>query len=412
MRQIVPFCAALLLLLGGCAVETDGPATPPAPTATPTAAPTPTPVPEDTVAVLVVGGDTVGHNPLNQDCYDAASGGYDYTHMYADVRDYIAGADYAVANLETTLSGGTPSGYPTFSSPDDWAVGLKDAGFDLLSTANNHSKDRGYDGIFRTLDVLDGLGLEHVGTYRSREERDESSGIVVADVGGIDVAFLCYTYGLNGFTVDEERNWCVNRFNLDYATSLSTPDLELLERDMAAARALDADLIAVIMHWGVEYQNRPNAYQQELAQLLVAEGADLVLGSHPHVVQKYETVTATTPDGAERSGFVLYSPGNLVSNQYFDYTDMTILLRLTLRKDGVTGETALDGVEYLPCTMLQRKDLPAGQRYALLDTHAAIAEYEGGDTSRITPAVYRKLLATIEHCHAIFGPEGDAGAAP
>lgn len=395
---------ALLFLLAGCAQQ---PAAAPTPTAAETRAPTPTPVPEDTVAVLAVAGDTVGHNPLNQDAYDSASGRYDYTRLYADVQHHIEGADYAIVNLETTLSGGTPSGYPSFNSPDDWAEGLKNAGFDLASTANNHSKDRGYDGIFRTLDVLDQVGLEHVGTYRSQAERDENSGIVVADVGGISVAFLCYTYGLNGNLISEERDWCVNRFNLDYATDLRTPDTALLRRDLAAAQALETDLVAVIMHWGVEYQNRPNAYQQEMAEFLVANGADLVLGSHPHVVQRYETVTAAAPDGSERSGFVIYSLGNFVSNQYYDYTNMTIILKLTLRKDGATGETSLDSVEYVPCYMLQRRDLPRGRQYALLDVYNALEEYEGGDSSRLSPADYQGLQATLKHCHEIFGPEGD-----
>jgi len=397
---------ALFLLLAGCAQQ-QAPAASPTPAVAATPAPTPTPVPEDTVAVLAVAGDTVGHNPLNQDAYDSASGRYDYTRLYADVQHHIEEADYAIVNLETTLSGGTPSGYPQFNSPDDWAVGLKNAGFDLASTANNHTRDRGYDGIFRTLDVLDQVGLAHVGTYRSQAERDENSGIVVADVGGISVAFLCYTYGLNGYTIAEDMDWCVNRFNLDYATDLSTPDTGLLQRDLAAAQALEPDLIAVIMHWGVEYQNQPNAYQQEMAEFLVANGADLVLGSHPHVIQRYETVTAAAPDGSERTGFVIYSLGNFVSNQYYDYTNMTIILKLTLRKDGATGQASLDRVEYVPCYMLQRRDLPRGQQYALLDVYDAMEEYEGGDSSRISPADYRGLQATLEHCHTIFGDEGD-----
>lgn len=144
----------------------------------------------------------------------------------------------------------------------------------------------------KLLDVLDEAGLAHVGTYRSQVERDENSGIYVADVGGISVAFLSYTYGLNGFQLSSDTMYAANLFNLDYYTTLSQPNKALMEADLAAARALDTDLIAVMIHWGVEYQNTQNSYQETLAEFLVGQGADLVLGGHPHVLQPYETVTA------------------------------------------------------------------------------------------------------------------------
>ena len=240
--------------------------------------------------------------------------------------------------------------------------------------------DRGFDGLSRTLDVLDEAGIPHLGTYRTQEERDENSGIYVADVGGISVAFLAYTYGLNGLRLPSGKPFAANVFNTDYYTTLSNPNYELLEADMAAARALDTDLIAVIIHWGLEYHTTQNSHQENLAQFLVEQGADLVLGGHPHVLQPYETVTAAGPDGQQRQGFVIYSLGNFISNQNFSddrlkdlATKTTVILDLELTKDS-DGSTSLTDVRYTPYYMIHRNGKPVGDRRYLVNVSQAMAE--------------------------------------
>ena len=166
--------------------------------------------PEPTVATLAVCGDAMSHMPITNDAWNGER--YDYARIMAAARPYVEPADYAVVNLETTLSGGPPySGYPAFNSPDDMAAGLKDLGFDLCLTANNHSLDRGFSGLSRTLDVLDQAGLAHVGTSRTQEEHDHN--ITVADVGGISVAFLGYTYGTNGIPIPKKHPYAINVFH-------------------------------------------------------------------------------------------------------------------------------------------------------------------------------------------------------
>lgn len=412
-RDRTALLLAVILLIGllaGCRVQTPPEPSPSdtAPVETPEPTPTEPPVTEIT-ATLAVAGDVMCHNTQITDAYDPDTGEYDYSHVFQFVAPYIDGADYAVANLETTLAGGPNySGYPNFNSPDALAYDLKEAGFDLLSTANNHTKDKGYDGIFRTLDVLDEAELSHVGTYRSREERDANQGIVVADVGGISVAFLSYTYGLNGYTVSEEKDFCVNLFNLDYATTLVEPDYDLLSTDLEAARALNTDLVAVIIHWGLEYWDNPTPHQTNLAEFLVANGADLILGGHPHVLEHYTTVTAEGADGGERTGFVCYSLGNFISAQVKERTETTAILRLTLHKDLLSGETTVQGVDYVPCYMLNRGNDYSGEQFYLLDTHAAMAEYEEGESELVTGKVYAALEQSLAHAHKILGEEGDA----
>ena len=418
VRSLAALLLSLTLLLSGCAPAQQGAASSAPPPSDPSASqsqpqPQPEPEPESTVAHLMVAGDVMSHMPITKDAYVAQTDTYDYSHMLQFAAQQLEQADYAVANLETTLAGGPNySGYPAFNSPDELAYNVKQAGFDLLSTANNHSRDKGMDGIFRTLDVLDQAELAHVGTYRSQEERDANSGIYVADVGGISVAFLSYTYGLNGFRLDSDKMYAVNIFNLDYYTTLSNPNYELLQADMEAARALDTDLIAVMIHWGIEYKNAPNSYQTDMAEFLVSQGADLVLGGHPHVLQPYETVTATGWDGQEREGFVCYSLGNFISNQYdpSPAVQTTAVLDLELTKDPDSGETSVTQVGYVPYYMIHRDSAPVGERRYLLNIHQAMAEYEAGESQLVSDKGYRELQAALEHCHEILGAEGDLAA--
>ena len=420
-KKLTILLLALALLLSGCApaqpAESGGGASsqPPAASQSPNQSrpEEPEPAPEPTVSHLMVAGDVMSHMPITNDAYVEADGTYDYSHMLQFAARQLKQADYAVANLETVLAGGPDySGFPAFNSPDELAYDVKEAGFDLLSTANNHTRDRGMDGIYRTLDVLDQAGLAHVGTYRSQEERDEQSGIYVADVGGISVAFLSYTYGLNGFRLDSDKMYAVNLFNLDYYTTLANPDYELLQSDLEAARALDTDLIAVMIHWGVEYQNAPNGHQTNLAQFLVEQGADLVLGGHPHVLQPYETISVTGWDGQEREGFVCYSLGNFISNQYdpFPAVQTTAVLDLELTKDPESGETAVTGVSYEPYFMLHRDGAPVGEKRYLLNIHDAMEEYEAGESTLVDKSAYQQLQKALDHCHEILGVEGDLRA--
>ncbi len=404
----------ILAMLSGCSpseqtvVSTPNPtpvsAPEPTPTPTPTPDPTPTPPPEPITATLTVAGDIMSHMPQTRDAYVEETGEYDYTPMLRYAKPWLEKADLTIGNLETTFSGGPNySGYPAFNTPDAMGYALKDAGFDLLATTNNHSLDRRFSGLERTLDTLDEIGLAHVGTYRTQEERDANSGIVIADCGGISIAVLAYSYGTNAIPVPEGKEFCINLFNTDYMTTLSTLDTELIESDMAAARELGCDMIAVIMHWGIEYRLTPNAYQKELAATLVDLGADLVLGGHPHVLEPYEFLTTESGN----TGFVCYSLGNFISSQYYEYTDTTVLLNLNLKKDLVTNETTVEGISYVPFYMLNKKEEINGEQLVLLDVYAAMEEYENGDTSTVTDTVYEKLQKALNDCHTILGADGD-----
>ena len=366
---------------------------------------------EPITATLAVCGDIMSHLPQTNDAYDAASNTYSYANCFQFVKPWIEQADFAVGNFETTLNGPPYSGYPQFCAPDALAHDIKAIGFDLVTTANNHSMDKGYNGLCRTLDVLDEAGLQHVGTYRTQEELDKNSGVVVADVGGISVAFLGYSYGTNGIPIQADKNFCLNRFNIDYDGACTTLDQEKLKKELSYAQNLDADLIAVMIHWGIEYQTTQNTYQDQVADFLIQNGADLILGSHSHVPQPIMTRTVTMDDGSTRSGFVCYSLGNFVSNQSpatvnVNYTDTTAVLNIQLTKDPATNETTVSSITYVPLLVLNR-GAGASDQYYIMDVHAGMAAYEKGDTSLVTDAVYKKLQYALEGCHSILGASYD-----
>ncbi len=357
-----------------------------------------------TTATLTLTGDIVGHLHVVNSAYDSAADSYDFTPIFQYAGSALSDTDFLIGNLETTLSGGTYSGSPTFNSPDDLAKSLKELGYDLLTTANNHCLDMGFSGLSRTLDVLDQYGIDHLGTYRSQEEFDKNHGILVENINGISVAFLDYTYGTNYNEV--EGAYSVNRFNLNTGDETKvTLDTERIDADMEYAQGLNTDLIIVLMHWGVEYETTENADQDMVADYLIARGADAVLGGHAHVPQPLAYRTVTGINGTERTGFVCFSLGNLISNQADPYTNITAALNLTLRKNSATGEASVSDVTYIPLFLLNRGD-DAEPQYLLFDTRAAIADYDGSRTiPYITESVYAQLQQSLTDLSNIFGSQ-------
>lgn len=378
---------------------------PSAPTPTPSAQPSPSPsptpeLPAPTVSTLAVCGDMMTHLPITNDAWNAETQVHDYYRMMESAVPYVSAADYAVVNLETTLSGGPNySGYPAFNAPDSLAYDLKDAGFDLCLTANNHSMDRGAKGLRRTLDVLDEVGLAHVGTSRTQEEFDNNC--YVADVGGITVAFLGYTYGTNAIPVPDSSPYIINLFNLDYMTTLGTPNYDKMAADLEQAKATDADMIAVMIHWGWEYQTKQSAYQDEMADFLISHGADMVLGGHSHVPQPMEMRTVTDAEGTDHDGFVCFSLGNFISSQNDPLTDTTGVLTLELTRDNVTDEASVTGYSYVPMFMLDREE-GASPRFELLDARLALEDEETSDY------LAGRLEKAIADCHRIWGEAYDS----
>jgi poly-gamma-glutamate synthesis protein (capsule biosynthesis protein) len=297
---------------------------------------------------IVFAGDIMGHDEQINGAWLADSQRYDYETTFRYIRPFIERADIAVGNLEVTLAGAPYSGYPQFSSPDALAESAFASGFDVMVQANNHALDRGTKGFERTLDRLDSLNLIHTGTFRNAVERERNYPLIL-EKNSIRIALLNYTYGTNGLVIPEPR--IINRI-----------DTSQIRNDIQKANLANPDFIIVTIHWGEEYQRTENIQQRTLAAFLFKQGADIIIGSHPHVIQPIQKYY---PDPADSSRFhvVVYSLGNFVSNQRAQYKDGGIVFHMRLTK---TAEgTELSDYSYLPC-WVYRVDLTGRPAFYVL----------------------------------------------
>jgi len=272
--------------------------------------------------LLAAVGDIMVHSPQLSSAYDHHKGVYNFHECFTDIAPHLQKADFAVGNFETTLAGVEKgfSGYPRFNSPVELAVALKDSGFDLLFTANNHSMDSGADGVIKTIENLEAAGLSYAGTARSQEEKERG---FVFFQNNIKIIFYAYTYGTNGIPLPSGR---------DYLVSLI--DEERIKSDVYRAKNIEkADLVIVSMHWGNEYERLPAEGQRKLAEWLIDTGVDVIIGTHPHVIQPAEVIRTENSEG-----LVLYSLGNFISNQRWRYTDAGIVVYLQITKNHALNE--------------------------------------------------------------------------
>ena len=345
-------------------------------------------IPDTTITMSIIG-DIMCHNTQYMDAYSEATKSYDFSYVFENIKDYTLNADITVGNLETTFAGKARgySSYPTFNTPEILGQNLKDIGLDVLCTANNHSLDKGYNGLVSTIDELDKLGLDHTGTYSSEES---SKNYLIKDVNGIKIGFLAYTYGTNGIPVPSGKNYCINLIS----------DNKILS-DLTALKSLNPDVIAVFMHWGQEYVQKPVAEQERLANLLFENGTDIIIGSHPHVLEKMEKRSITLPDGKTKDGFVIYSLGNFISGQVKEYTKQSIILNLKLTKHGEDSSITIDEATYTPIYMYKGT---SGKKYKLLDIEKEIESFNNG-TSKINKTTYSTIQKELDHIYKIVGNE-------
>ena len=344
---------------------------------------------EDIHISMSVIGDIMCHNSQYTDAYNSSTGTYDFSYVFEDIKNYISSTDIAIGNLETTFAGKERgySNYPRFNTPEQLATDLKELGIDVLSTANNHSMDTNYKGVVSTLNFLDEAGISHTGTYATPQDQNK---ILVKDVNGIKIAFLAFTYGTNGIPVPEDNKYCVNLI-----------DENLILNQIALAKKQNPDLICVNMHWGNEYQLKQNDTQKDLANLLFKNGVDVILGSHPHVLQPMEKQTITLDDGTTKDCFVIYSLGNFISGQTKANTKNSVILNIKFTKNGESEKTTIDEVSYTPIYMY--KSSGKKQRYKVLDIEKSISNYDSGIDKSISSSTYNTLKTELTKIRKTMG---------
>ena len=271
-------------------------------------------------------GDIMGHGPQIRSAYQDSQKKYDYNEVFNPLEDIISSVDFAVANLEVTLAGPPYMGYPQFSSPDELAVACKNNGMDVLLTANNHSCDRKNKGVIRTVEVLDSLKILHTGTFKDEKKRDQKN-LLILSKEGIKVGLLNYTYGTNGIPFSPPA----------YVNIL---DSNLIKQDVIKAKKKNLDKLIVFVHWGYEYRDFPNEYQKKFNAFFNKIGVDVVIGSHPHVLQPM-----IYRNENDKEFLTVFSLGNFVSNQRESRKDGGALFRLSFEKRG--SEIYISRKEYI-----------------------------------------------------------------
>ncbi len=271
------------------------------------------------VSLLFIG-DIMGHDEQIWSAENRQTRAYSYDDVFKYIREEISEADLAIANFEVTLAGQPYSGYPTFSSPVELAVAASNAGIDCFVTANNHAADRGNRGILKTIHKLDSLKIPHTGTFASIAARDTLYPLII-NKKGWSIALLNYTYATNGINVPQP-------------VIVNMLDRETVAADIKKAKSKNPDLIILFLHWGTEYDTIPSRQQADLADYFFSCGAELIIGSHPHVMQKM-VLKNRNDDLKERA--VVYSLGNFVSNQRRPKTDGGAMVRIVIEeKDGAS----------------------------------------------------------------------------
>lgn len=271
-------------------------------------------------------GDIMGHGPQIRSAYQNSEKKYNYDKVFEPLEDIISSVDFAVANLEVTLAGPPYMGYPQFSSPDELAEACKNNGMDVLVTANNHSCDRKNSGVIRTVEVLDSFKILHTGTFKDEKKRDQEN-LLILSKKGIKVGLLNYTYGTNGIPFSTPA----------YVNML---DSSLIKQDVINARKKKLDKLIVFVHWGYEYRDFPNSYQKKFNTFFNEIGVDVVIGSHPHVLQPMIYNIENN-----KEFLTVFSLGNFVSNQRESRKDGGAMFRLSFEKKG--GKVYISRKEYV-----------------------------------------------------------------
>ena len=306
-----------------------------------------------TTMKIMFAGDIMSHRSQISSAFNYKSKSYDYKSVFEDVAKIFKKADFAVANLETTFGGRPYSGFPRFSAPDSLAKAITYANINVLVTANNHSADRGCRGIKRTIDILNQNSLLHTGTFASKTQKEQNN-LLILQKDNLKVGLLNYTQDTNDIYV---RKPCI----------VNLINKRQIQNDIQEAKPR-VDKLIVFLHWGEQYRFHPNRYQKRLAKFLINSGVDIVIGSHPHVIEPMFF-------DKNSSIIVAYSLGNFISNQQRTGRDGGAILEIKIQKESNTTKIT-DAKYYL--TWVKRYYSKGKRRYKIIpfDPNSKVANYK------------------------------------
>lgn len=337
-----------------------------------------------TVINLAFGGDL----NITDDVVAAAGSDGSFQDAFMDVVPLLSNADLAVLNLEGTFSGG-PYGSDSKSAPANLAVALKKAGVDLVQLANSCAIRGGIGGLLSTIDTVNYAGLVPVGAYRSEDEAEKSRGFTMMEVKGVKIAFVAFTKGLDGMTLPSGSEGCVNLLYKDYDSTYQQVDEDGISRIMENVADAKPDLVVAMLHWGSEFNDTISKSQEKICKLLQEKGADVLIGTHPHYVQKMVF-------DKEKGTFVAYSLGDFFGDATRAGSEYSVILDLEVTKNNDTGETKVTGFTYTPIFTVRQE----GRDLRVMRIKETMAAYENQYMDSVPEDVYKAMAYALKRIEA------------
>lgn len=348
-----------------------------------------TPAGPDQVIHFVAGGDI---NITDKSiAAGQTAGGYDFAPVFKDVLPILASGDITALNLEGVLSGNA-YGTQTKAAPKELLTALKNAGVDVLQTANSHSIFDGLRGLNATLQGVQNAGMTPLGTYASNSAFNQSGGYIIWEVQGIKVAMMAFTKGMDGMGLPSGSEHCVNLLYDDYNSTYQKVNTDGITEVVRNAAAHKPDIMIALVHWGSEYNDQISKTQKKICTLLQDEGVDAIIGTHPHYVQRMEHDPQT-------GNFVAWSLGDFYGDGEIAGTNYSVLLDLEITKDGTTGKTKVTGFEYVPIFLETAED----GFMRILRIEEAIAGYENRYLDRVSEETYNAMKNALERIKSRVG---------
>ena len=343
---------------------------------------------EDRVIHLVAGGDVNITDKVVAS--GAAEGGYNYTDVFLDVVSVLAGADAAMLNFEGVLTG-EPYGSSQSSAPRALVEALGKAGIDILQMANSCTISGGLNGLKSTLQGIRNAGMEPVGAFADSAEFEKSRGFLLWDIAGIRVAVVAFTKGMDGMGLPAGSEHCVNVLYKDYTSTYQKVDTEGITRILRNVAAEKPDITIALLHWGSEFNDQISTTQEEIRDLMYAQGVDAIIGTHPHYVQQMSL-------DPETGNFIAYSLGDFLGDGARSGSNYSVLLDLEITKSAATGETKITGYGYTPIFLLDETQSGGGMR--ILRIREAMSAYEHGFVGRVSEDTYNAMAHALERIEA------------
>ncbi len=339
--------------------------------------------PSDTVIHFAVAGD------LNVTDNVIAAGGddFDYTNAFLDVAHLLADADISAVNFEGNFCD-APYG-STGSAPVSLAQALADAGVDMLQLANSYPINFGMSGLATTIDRVRSAGMEPLGVYASQEEAKNAKGYTLRNVGGVKIAFVAFTKGMDGLALPAGNEDCVNILYKDYSTTYQELDVERVSGVLDAVAKEKPDLTIALLHWGSQFNDTISATQEEVRDLFLEKGVDAIIGTHSHYLHKMEY-------DPEAGTFVAYSLGDFFGDAPKSGSEYSVVLDLEITKSAETGETKITGYDYTPIFTVAEEEKPL----RVMRIKETMSAFENFYIDRVSQATYDAMANALQRIDA------------